>query len=82
MNIQTITHNENSHQELSTPTLYFVTYRQKFGSCFIYRNEIMIGISLNAVRKLAELLLQPNEIISHIKDIYPLLPAGFNLIDF
>ncbi|WP_256366790.1 MULTISPECIES: hypothetical protein [unclassified Anabaena] len=42
----------------------------------------MIGISLNAVRKLAELLLQPNEIISHIKDIYPLLPAGFNLIDF
>ncbi len=72
MNLQTIT-NENSQQEFLEAKLYSVTYRQKFGSCFLYRNEIMMGISINAVRNLAELLLQPGEIISHIKDIYPLL---------
>ncbi|WP_217358224.1 hypothetical protein [Anabaena sp. UHCC 0187] len=79
MNLQTITQNENSHQEFLGAKLYSVTYRQKFGSCFIYRNEIMMGISINAVRKLAELLLQPGETISHIKDVYSLLPASLNL---
>lgn len=56
-------------QKQAVPKVYCVTYRQQFGSCFIYRNEIMMAISLVAINTIAKKLLQPGEIISHIKDI-------------
>ncbi|MBD2664348.1 hypothetical protein B6N60_01097 [Richelia sinica FACHB-800] len=71
---------ENAEQGLlawtEVPKVYWITYRQASGSCFSYRNEIIMGISTGAVRKLAELMMKPGERVSAVKHIYPLQPIN------
>jgi hypothetical protein len=55
----------------SSPKMYWCTYRKASGHYYTYRTEIIIGISTTAVRNMAELLLQPGEMISNLRVFYP-----------